>query len=100
MKKNLIRKYLISPCPLNLGAKFLHALMQAAVAAKLGLNSRQVGAPLSLIHPPLVFLQPAQQILNVTYGDLIHFRPHPQRGLLQDLGGLHLSHGDLCGRHT
>lgn len=55
-KKREVRKYLICPCPLNLGAKFLHALMQATVAAKLGLNGRQVRAPLSLTHPPLVLL--------------------------------------------
>lgn len=57
--------HLIGPGPGHLGVELLHALVQAAVAPQLGLNGGQVGAPGSLVHPPLVLLQPAQQVLNV-----------------------------------
>lgn len=94
--------YLIGLRPLDLGAELLHRLMQAAVAAQLGLHGGQVGAPLPVIDPPLVLVHPAQQILDVTHGDFIQLGPHPHGGLLQggDLGGVDLSHGDLGGGHT
>lgn len=92
--------YLIGLCPLDLGAELLHRQVQATVAAQLGFDSGQVGAPLSVINPPLVLLHPAQQILDVTHGDFIQLRPHPHGGLLQDLGGVDLSHGDLCDGHS
>jgi len=97
-----IRPYLIRLRPLDLGAELLHRLVQAAVAAQLGLHGGQVGAPLPVIHPALVLLHPAQQIMDVAHGDLIQLRPLPHGRLLQgvDLGGVDLSHGDLGGGHT
>lgn len=94
------RLYLISPRPLDLGAELFHGLVQPAVAAQLGLHRRQVGSPLPAIHPPLVLIHPAQQILNVAHGDFIQLGSHPHGGLLKDLGSVDLSHGDLCGGHT
>lgn len=88
--------YLISLCPFDLGAELLHRLVEATVAAQLGLDGGQIGAPLPIIHPALVLLHPAQQISDVTQGDFIQLGPHPHGGLLQDLGGVDLSHGDLC----
>lgn len=92
--------YLISPRPLNLGAELLHGLVQSAVAAQLGLHRGQVGSPLPAVHPPLVLVHPAQQILDVAHGDFIELGSHPHWGLLKDLGGVDLSHGDLRGGHT
>lgn len=94
--------YLISLRPLDLGAEVLHRLVQAAVAAQLGLHGGQVGAPLAAVHPSLVLLHPAQQVLDVTHGDFIQLGPQPHGGLLQDLdlGGGDLSHGDLRGGHA
>lgn len=65
------------------------------MAAQLALDGGQVGAPLPVIHPALVLLHPAQQILDVPHGDFIQLGPHPHGRLLQDLGGVDLSHVDL-----
>jgi len=96
----MLSTYLISLGSLYLGAELLHRLVQASVAAQLGLNVGQVGAPLPLLHPPLVLLHPAQQIVDVTQGDLVQLGPHPGGGLLQDLDAVDLGHGDLRGGHT
>lgn len=94
--------HLISSRPLDLGAELLHGLVQAAVAAQLRLDGGQVVAPLSFIHAPLVLLHPAQEVLEVAHGDHIQLRVYPlgHGGLLEDLGGGELSHGDLRGGHA
>lgn len=74
--------YLISSCPLNLGLKVLHSLMEASVAAQLRLHSGQVRAPLCCFNPALVLFYPRQQILGVAQSDLVQLRPHFCTGLL------------------
>lgn len=84
--------------------------MEASLAAQLGLHAGKVRAPLPFVHPSLVFLHPAQQILDVAQRDFIQLGPHPHGGLLQDLGAVDLGrvdlghgdlrHGDLCDGHT
>lgn len=89
--------YLVSPGPFNLGSEVLHSLVQASVAAQLGLNRGQIRAPLSLINAMLVLLHPGQQVFDIVKGHIIQFRPHLHGCLLGGLyqGNLGSGHGGL-----
>lgn len=89
-----LKSYLISPGPFDLGSEVLHSLVQASVAAQLGLHRGQIRAPLGFINTMLVFLHPGQEVLDVAKGHVVQLRPH-LHGLL---GGL--LHGDLDGGHS
>lgn len=93
-----VQLYLVSPGPFNLGSEVLHSLVQASVAAQLGLHRRQIGAPLGFIDAKLVLLHPGQEVFDIANGHVIHLRPH-LHGLLGDLrhwGPHYVRHG---GRH-
>jgi len=85
--------YLIGLGPFDLGPEVLDALVQAAVAAQVGLHGGQVGAPLRLVDAPLVLLHPGQQVLGVAQRDVVQLGPRLGGGLLQ-LHGLRLDDGD------
>ncbi|TNN59236.1 hypothetical protein EYF80_030521 [Liparis tanakae] len=85
--------YLVGPGPLDLGPEVLHRLVQAPVAAQLGLHRGQVGAPLGLVDAQLVLLHPGQEVLDVADGHVIHLGPDPPGALLRLL-----RHGHLGGR--
>ena len=94
--------HLIRLGSLDLGAELLHRVVEAPVAAQLGLHGGQVRAPLPLVHPDLVLLHPAQQVLDVAQGHLVQLGAHADGGLLEHLSGvgeaglaLGLGHGDL-----
>lgn len=92
--------HLVGLGSLYLAAELLHRLVESTMAAQLRLHVGQVRPPLALIHPPLVLLHPAQQVVGVAQSDLIQLWPCAFGGLLQDLDGVNLGHGDLRGGHT
>lgn len=77
--------HLVGTRPLDLGAELLDGLVEAAVAAQVGLHGGQVHAPLGRPQPPLVLLHPRQQVLQVAQRGVVQLLPRP---LPQRRGGL------------
>lgn len=87
--------YLISLGPSNLGFEVLHSLVQASVAAQLGLYRGQIRSPLSFVNATLVLLHPGQQVLDIAQRHIIQLRPHLHGTLLSGL-----YHRNLASSHS